>query len=78
MLRCESTLFLNGCPNIELYLVILPLLCSRATPSNFILYPKEDKDERKLVYYCRSPRCDHEEDAPDPYVFRNQVIKTRT
>lgn len=45
---------------------------------NFILYPKEDKDDRKLIYYCRSQRCDHEEDAPDPYVFRNQVIKTRT
>ena len=46
--------------------------------SNFILYPKEDKDERRLVYYCRSSKCDHEEAAPDPYVFRNQVVKTRT
>lgn len=43
-----------------------------------MLYPKEDKDDRKLVYYCRSQRCDWEEDAPDPYVFRNQVVKTRT
>lgn len=48
------------------------------TPSNFTLYPKEDKDDRKLVYYCRSRRCDWTEEAPDPYVFRNQVVKTRT
>jgi DNA-directed RNA polymerase II subunit RPB9 len=45
---------------------------------NFILYPKEDKEERKLIFYCKSQRCEYEEDSDDPFVFRNQVVKTRT
>ena len=46
--------------------------------SNYRLYPKEDKDERKLIYVCKSARCEHTEGTTDPYVFRNQVVKTRT
>jgi hypothetical protein len=51
--------------------------------SNFLLYPKEDREARELVYMCRTPRCydsngrTHTEAAESPYVFRNQVIKAR-
>jgi hypothetical protein len=47
-----------------------------------MLYPKEDKEDMdapRLVYYCKSPRCPQEPiPTEDPYVFRNQVVKTRT
>lgn len=46
-----------------------------------MLYPKEDEEHEsgkpQLVYYCKN--CNSEPIvSTDPYVFRNQVIKTRT
>jgi DNA-directed RNA polymerase II subunit RPB9 len=44
--------------------------------SNDLLYPKEDRDRKKLVYICRS--CGYKEDA-DPSewcVYRNEVHHT--
>eukprot|EP00239_Pterosperma_sp_CCMP1384_P000140 CAMPEP_0197848092 /NCGR_PEP_ID=MMETSP1438-20131217/7922_1 /TAXON_ID=1461541 /ORGANISM="Pterosperma sp., Strain CCMP1384" /LENGTH=112 /DNA_ID=CAMNT_0043460223 /DNA_START=240 /DNA_END=578 /DNA_ORIENTATION=+ len=41
---------------------------------NNILYPKEDKEQRKLLYACRN--CDHSEDARHSCVFRNEVKHT--
>lgn len=56
-------------------------LCSPPVGSNFMLYPKEDEEHEsgkpQLVYYCKN--CNSEPIvSADPYVFRNQVIKTRT
>lgn len=44
--------------------------------SNDLLYPKEDRERRKLVYVCRS--CGYKEDADpkDWCVYRNEVHHT--
>mmetsp|Transcript_18052 Transcript_18052/g.61527 ORF Transcript_18052/g.61527 Transcript_18052/m.61527 type:complete len:115 (-) Transcript_18052:234-578(-) len=39
--------------------------------SNDLLYPREDKERKKLVYYCKT--CEHVEDSDDPCVYRNVV-----
>lgn len=41
-----------------------------------LLYPKEDREQKKLVYVCRS--CNHKVDAdPTDYcVYRNDVHHT--
>lgn len=44
--------------------------------SNDLLYPKEDKERKVLVFFCRS--CNYQEDA-DPSewcVYRNEVHHT--
>jgi len=38
---------------------------------NNMLYPKEDKGTRQLLYACRM--CDHQEEAQDFCVYRNEV-----
>jgi len=38
---------------------------------NNILYPKEDKTEKVLLYSCRN--CEHAERAPNSCVYRNEV-----
>ncbi|CAN0855484.1 DNA-directed RNA polymerases II, IV and V subunit 9A [Linum grandiflorum] len=38
---------------------------------NNILYPKEDREERVLLYACRN--CDHQEVAETYCVYRNEV-----
>uniref|UniRef100_A0A7N0UF62 DNA-directed RNA polymerase subunit n=1 Tax=Kalanchoe fedtschenkoi TaxID=63787 RepID=A0A7N0UF62_KALFE len=38
---------------------------------NNILYPKEDKEQKILLYGCRN--CDHQEIASDNCVYRNQI-----
>ncbi|XVF66136.1 hypothetical protein PTKIN_Ptkin10aG0010800 [Pterospermum kingtungense] len=38
---------------------------------NNILYPKEDRDQKILLYACRN--CDHQEVAEDNCVYRNEV-----
>ncbi|KAI6237483.1 DNA-directed RNA polymerase subunit [Aphelenchoides besseyi] len=38
---------------------------------NNMLYPREDKDERKLIYSCRN--CDHKEDATSACIYKNQL-----
>ncbi|KAK9907932.1 hypothetical protein WJX75_000166 [Coccomyxa subellipsoidea] len=44
--------------------------------SNDLLYPKEDRERRKLVYHCRN--CGYTEDAdPSNYcVYRNEIVHT--
>lgn len=44
--------------------------------SNDLLYPKEDKERKRLVYVCRS--CQYREDADpsDWCVYRNEVHHT--
>ncbi|CAH9066154.1 unnamed protein product [Cuscuta europaea] len=39
---------------------------------NNILYPKEDKDQKILLYACRN--CDHQEVAETNCVYRNEVF----
>ncbi|XP_061976726.1 DNA-directed RNA polymerases II, IV and V subunit 9B-like [Populus nigra] len=39
--------------------------------SNNILYPKEDKMQKILLYACRS--CDHQEVAGNNRVYRNEI-----
>ncbi len=39
-----------------------------------MLYPKENKIERKLYFSCRN--CEHEEEAEDPCVYKNQLKLT--
>ncbi|KAK4586531.1 hypothetical protein RGQ29_023610 [Quercus rubra] len=38
---------------------------------NNILYPKEDKDQKILLYACRN--CDHQEVADNNCVYRNEI-----
>nr|GLL47900.1 DNA-directed RNA polymerases II, IV and V subunit 9B isoform X2 [Ipomoea trifida] len=38
---------------------------------NNILYPKEDKARKILLYACRN--CDHQEEADNNYVYRNVI-----
>ncbi|OAP06559.1 NRPE9A [Arabidopsis thaliana] len=38
---------------------------------NNILYPKEDKEQKILLYACRN--CDHQEVADNSCVYRNEV-----
>ncbi|KAE9608339.1 putative DNA-directed RNA polymerase [Lupinus albus] len=38
---------------------------------NNILYPKEDKEHKILLYGCRN--CDHEEVADNNIVYRNKI-----
>ncbi|XP_027333488.1 DNA-directed RNA polymerases II, IV and V subunit 9B [Abrus precatorius] len=38
---------------------------------NNLLYPKENKEQRILLYACRT--CDHEEIADSNIVYRNEI-----
>ncbi|CAK7326374.1 unnamed protein product [Dovyalis caffra] len=38
---------------------------------NNILYPREDRDQKILLYACRN--CDHQEVADNNCVYRNEV-----
>ena len=38
---------------------------------NNMLYPKEDKKERRLLYSCRN--CDHQEYAENPCIYVNKI-----
>ncbi|KAL0323404.1 UNVERIFIED_CONTAM: DNA-directed RNA polymerases II, IV and V subunitA [Sesamum angustifolium] len=38
---------------------------------NNILYPKEDKEQKILLYACRN--CDHQEVADNNCVYRNEI-----
>ena len=42
------------------------------TPSNNMLYPREDKEDRKLLFACRN--CPYTEFASTPLVFKHQLI----
>ncbi|GAV70869.1 TFIIS_C domain-containing protein/RNA_POL_M_15KD domain-containing protein [Cephalotus follicularis] len=42
--------------------------------SNNILYPKEDREQKILLYACRN--CDHQEMADNNCVYRNEVHHT--
>ncbi|URE15104.1 hypothetical protein MUK42_11140 [Musa troglodytarum] len=46
-------------------------LNSSFADSNNILYPKEDKEQKVLLYACRN--CDHQEVADNNCVYRNLV-----
>ncbi|CAL9097944.1 unnamed protein product [Musa textilis] len=39
--------------------------------SNNILYPKEDREQKILLYACRN--CDHQEVADNNCVYRNEI-----
>eukprot|EP01112_Ceratiomyxa_fruticulosa_P024101 TRINITY_DN958_c0_g1_i2.p1 TRINITY_DN958_c0_g1~~TRINITY_DN958_c0_g1_i2.p1 ORF type:complete len:192 (-),score=37.65 TRINITY_DN958_c0_g1_i2:339-872(-) len=41
---------------------------------NNMLYPKEDKMNRVLLLACRN--CDHQEEATNPRVYRNEIKHT--
>ncbi|ESN97204.1 hypothetical protein HELRODRAFT_157577 [Helobdella robusta] len=38
---------------------------------NNMLYPKEDKEQRKLLYSCRN--CDFQMDADNPCIYVNKI-----
>lgn len=42
--------------------------------SHNMLYPKEDRVAKKLMYVCR--RCDYEEEAKTPVVFKRELVKS--
>jgi DNA-directed RNA polymerase II subunit RPB9 len=42
--------------------------------SNNILYPRENKEEKRLEYACG--RCDFSEDAEQSCVYRNEIHHT--
>lgn len=37
-----------------------------------MLYPKEDKQEKKLLFACRN--CEHQEDSQSYCIYRHQVM----
>jgi DNA-directed RNA polymerase II subunit RPB9 len=37
-----------------------------------MLYPKEDKQNRTLLFACRN--CDHQEEASNSCVYRHDII----
>lgn len=43
--------------------------------SNDLLYPKEDKENKRLVYFCKT--CNYMEPADDPCISRNLVEHTQ-
>ncbi|KAK9136706.1 hypothetical protein Sjap_007300 [Stephania japonica] len=49
-------------------LLVLCLICGF---SNNILYPKEDKEQKILLFACRN--CDHQEVADNNCVYRNEI-----
>ncbi|KAK9992128.1 hypothetical protein SO802_027113 [Lithocarpus litseifolius] len=57
---------------LDFIVKILIFLCFKKTNfSNNILYPKEDKDQKILLYACRN--CDHQEVADNNCVYRNEI-----
>mmetsp|Transcript_16720 Transcript_16720/g.27659 ORF Transcript_16720/g.27659 Transcript_16720/m.27659 type:complete len:116 (-) Transcript_16720:132-479(-) len=40
---------------------------------NNMLYPKEDKERKILLFACRN--CEHQEVADDPCVYRNDIVQ---
>ena len=42
--------------------------------SNDLLYPKEDRERKRLVYACRN--CEYEVDARDHCVYRHNIHHT--
>ncbi len=44
--------------------------------SNNLLYPKEDREKRTLMFACR--RCPYEEAAEDHFVYRNELVRKAT
>ncbi|CAI7924594.1 unnamed protein product [Closterium sp. NIES-54] len=48
--------------------------CLHVVCSNNILYPREDRENRVLLYACRN--CDHQEAAENNCVYRNEVHHT--
>lgn len=42
--------------------------------SNNLLYPKENRAEKKLMYSCG--RCRYEQEAEHPVVFRHEMVKS--
>jgi DNA-directed RNA polymerase II subunit RPB9 len=41
-----------------------------------MLYPKENKALKKLMYVCR--RCGFEQDAESPVVYKHELVKSAT
>jgi DNA-directed RNA polymerase subunit M/transcription elongation factor TFIIS len=41
---------------------------------NNMLYPKEDKAAKRLMYACRG--CGYEQEADNPIVFKHEIIKS--
>jgi DNA-directed RNA polymerase II subunit RPB9 len=39
--------------------------------SNNMLYPRENKEELKLMYACRN--CEHQEEADNPCIYKNRL-----
>lgn len=37
-----------------------------------MLYPKENRAQKKLYYFCRG--CSHEEDAKEAIIYRNELL----
>lgn len=39
---------------------------------NNLLYPREDRENRRLIYACRN--CEYSEAAADSLVYRNELL----
>ena len=50
------------------------VLAPASTCSNNMLFPKESKAERKLLFVCR--RCNYEQDADTPVVYRHELVRS--
>ncbi|ORY79940.1 DNA-directed RNA polymerase II complex subunit Rpb9 [Protomyces lactucae-debilis] len=37
-----------------------------------LLYPREDKENRRLIYACRN--CEYSEQAPESRIYRNELL----
>ena len=41
---------------------------------NNMLYPKEDRAAKKLLFVCK--RCNYEEAAANPVVYRHELVRS--
>lgn len=66
----------NGCDKILPGMVIFGskrcTIFTSCFSSNNMLYPREDRSNRLLLYACRN--CDHQEEAVEHRVYRNSVM----
>ncbi len=52
---------------VSIYLIVIIIIYS-----NNMLYPREDKQARQLLYACRN--CEHKQIADNPCIYVNKLM----
>ncbi|CAI6008036.1 unnamed protein product [Closterium sp. NIES-65] len=74
ILHCEPAPVAScGCSSLSTVLATMSAM-KFCRECNNILYPREDRENRVLLYACRN--CDHQEAAENNCVYRNEVHHT--